>query len=108
VMATDSWRKLSSFAVVNDEHELVGLLYSKDMSNVGNELLNSQVADIMTPIDDVPNVSVDDKASHAYLRLDSHTLSHLPVFDKDSLQGTISLKDIVSWLKTQKSIAGQA
>jgi len=90
-----------SFPVV-DGDEFVGTVTLQDVREISREAWDgTQVAEIMTPQQDVVWVSSDEEAADAFTKLSRRDVRQLPVLDQGQLVGVLSRRDIVRWLQFQ-------
>ena len=89
-----------SFPVL-EESQLVGMVTLDDVREVSrNERGSTTVRQIMTPIEALVTLSVEDDAGDAFTALARRDVRQLPVLNQQSeLQGLLRRRDIVKWLQ---------
>jgi Zn-dependent protease len=91
----------TSFPVVDDSGDLVGLVTMSDVRSVDRiEWSEHRVRDIMTPLSDLETVTVDTPAHEALRTLAGRDVRQLPVVDESGkLAGLLRRRDITRWLQ---------
>jgi CBS domain-containing protein len=83
--------------LVMDAGEYLGIITERDYSRKvilkGKNSHDTKVAEIMST--DLPAVKPDDSVEHCMQLMTDKNIRYLPVFDKESLAGIISISDVV-------------
>lgn len=89
-------KNIGSVLIMQDE-QFLGIMTERDYSRKvilnGKSSTDTQVAEIMTI--NFPPVTPSDTIEHCMELMSVNNLRYLPVFDKDSLKGIISISDLV-------------
>ena len=100
IMGTDD----QSFPVLEGE-QIVGLVTLQDVREVTRDKWPTlRVRDIMTPVEQLTMVSVDQDAAEAMEKLMQRDVRQLPVLQDERLTGLLRRKDIVKWLQLNSEI----
>ncbi len=96
--------------VVLEDDELVGIMSERDYARkvilVGRASRDTPVTEIMTQ--EVETVTEDALVGHCMARMTEGRFRHLPVVERGSVIGLVSIGDIVkSVIETQQSLIGE-
>jgi CBS domain-containing protein len=95
VMGTDD----HAFPVV-DNGQLLGMVTLEDVRALSrDEWQRTTVRDIMTPVDQLVTVDVQDDMSDALDKLQGRDVGQLPVLRDGQLAGLLRRRDIIKWLQ---------
>ena len=95
VMGTDD----HAFPVV-DNGQLLGMVTLEDVRALSrDEWQRTTVRDIMTPVDQLVTVDVQDDMSDALDKLQGRAVGQLPVLRDGQLAGLLRRRDIIKWLQ---------
>jgi Zn-dependent protease/CBS domain-containing protein len=97
VMGTDE----RAFPVM-DEGQMIGLVCLEDVRRVPREQWDTvTVSEIMTRVNQLDTVSVNEDASEAFDKLTRRDVRQVPVVSEGRLVGLLRRRDIVKWLQLQ-------
>ena len=89
--------------LVMDGSDIAGILSERDILRVSAQdpayLLGQSVGDVMTK--EVVTGAPDDQISHVMELMTNHRIRHLPIVDGASLEGILSIGDVVNALRTE-------
>jgi Zn-dependent protease len=103
VMGTDD----HAFPVVEKER-LVGLVTLEDIRSIGRDSWDTTVVqEIMTPVDQLVSIKLEEDASEALIKLRSQDVRQLPVMQNGALAGLLRRRDIIKWLQLQSDFSGK-
>jgi len=88
------WKNINHVPVINDDKELVGLISSKDINPVKNEIIDEReaVKTIMTT--ELHTIDAYTELDIAKKLMSTHTINCLPVVSNKKLIGIITTKDV--------------
>jgi Zn-dependent protease/predicted transcriptional regulator len=87
------------------EDDFVGIVTLDDVREVPRERWEQTVVgDIMTPIDKLITVTVDEDAAEALGRLSQNDVRQLPVLREGRLVGLLRRRDIIRWLQLESDV----
>jgi len=90
---------------VFDREEIVGMVSLQQVKELSRELWAfKQVRDIMTPIEEVPQLRPADDATDALHRMVSEDLGRMPVLEDGRLVGIVSRRDIMTLFKIKSDL----
>ena len=83
--------------IIKSGNEFMGIMTERDYSRKvilnGKSSTDTKVSEIMTV--DFPPVSPTDSVEHCMELMSSHNIRYLPVFENNSVNGIISISDLV-------------
>jgi Zn-dependent protease/predicted transcriptional regulator len=101
VMGTDD----HAFPVL-DQGEIAGIVTLEDVRSVPRDAWQTtDVQEIMTPIDQLMAVRVDEDAAEAMNKLSDRDVRLLPVLSEGKLAGVLRRRDIIKWLRLHSEAA---
>jgi CBS domain-containing protein len=101
-------RRYTTYPVVADGKP-VGLLPFRRVAQVPRERWDREtVRDCMLPLEEVPQLSVDDDAVEALAELQQSDVNRGLVVDGDALVGILSISDLASALEIRRLRGGRA
>jgi Zn-dependent protease/CBS domain-containing protein len=84
---------------------LVGMVQLEDARKIPQEKwAATRVREMMSPLDELPQVAPRDEASEALNKLTRSGVHQLPVVEDGNLVGVLRRRDIMRWLKLQSEI----
>jgi Zn-dependent protease/CBS domain-containing protein len=87
-----------AFPVV-DNDRLVGMVTLEDVRAIARNTWGStSVRQIMTPLDKLVTLDVEDCADEAFQKLQTNDVNQLPVMKGNTLAGLLRRRDIIKWL----------
>jgi CBS domain-containing protein len=94
-----SVHRIGALMVLDADERLIGILSERDivrtMADGGSAVLQLPVAQVMTR--NVSTCDVNDSIGSVVDRMTKGKFRHMPVLDKDSLAGLISIGDVLKW-----------
>ncbi|PIQ85043.1 MAG: hypothetical protein COV74_10620 [Candidatus Omnitrophica bacterium CG11_big_fil_rev_8_21_14_0_20_45_26] len=99
-------QKIGALLVLDDKNDIIGILTERDIMRAcyeyGTALTSTLVEKVMTAR--VMIATPDDDLDYAMNMMTQNRIRHIPVMDKDKLQGMISIGDVVKALLRESQV----